>query len=85
MASSAGFDQPSLAPPPKWPRSSHSALWAPIWLSKVTLIVFAITFILMLLATALLFHFSEIHNGISVQREANHYAWKYGPPAGKLL
>ncbi|KAL6786618.1 hypothetical protein J3E68DRAFT_420134 [Trichoderma sp. SZMC 28012] len=81
VASSAGFDQPSLAPPPKWPRNSHSALWAPIWLSKVTLIAFAITFLLMLLATALLFHFSEIHNGISVQREANHYAWKYGPTA----
>ncbi|KAL7904247.1 hypothetical protein GGI35DRAFT_463719 [Trichoderma velutinum] len=81
VAAGAGSDQPVLVPPPKWPRSSHSALWAPIWLSRVTLIAFAITFLLMLLATALLYHFSEKNNGISVQREANHYAWKYGPTA----
>jgi hypothetical protein len=37
----------------------------------------------MLLATALLYHFSEENSGISVQKEANHYAWKYGPTAGK--
>ncbi|UKZ53144.1 hypothetical protein TrVGV298_006935 [Trichoderma virens] len=81
VANTASSDQRSLAPPPKWPRNSHSALWAPIWLSRVALIAFAVTFLLMLLATALLYHFSEQDNGISVQREANHYAWKYGPTA----
>ncbi|PTB65127.1 hypothetical protein BBK36DRAFT_1122469 [Trichoderma citrinoviride] len=67
--------------PPKWPRNSHPALWAPIWLSRVALVAFASTFLLMLLATALLYHFSEENSGLSVQEEANHYAWKYGPTA----
>lgn len=71
----------SQTPPPKWPRNSHPALWAPIWLSRVALVAFAVTFLLMLLATALLYHFSEENSGISVQKEANHYAWKYGPTA----
>ncbi|KAL7935756.1 hypothetical protein V8C35DRAFT_298159 [Trichoderma chlorosporum] len=78
---SAISDQRSQTPPPKWPRNSYSTLWAPIWLSWVTLVVFAITFLLMLLATALLYHFSQQDNGISVQQESNHYAWKYGPTA----
>ncbi|PTB38130.1 hypothetical protein M441DRAFT_147130 [Trichoderma asperellum CBS 433.97] len=73
--------QYSLAPPAKSPQSSRSNLWMPIWLSPAALIAFAVTFFLMLLTTALLYHFSEQGNGISAQREANHYAWKYGPTA----
>lgn len=76
--------QYSLAPPAKSPQSSRSNLWMPIWLSPAALIAFAVTFFLMLLTTALLYHFSEQGNGISAQREANHYAWKYGPTAGKM-
>ncbi|KAH6893362.1 hypothetical protein B0T10DRAFT_271548 [Thelonectria olida] len=56
-------------------------MWTPIWLTKFVLIVFAIGFWMMLLATGLLFHFSVENDGISVQKEANHYAWKYGPTA----
>lgn len=70
-------------PPVKPPQSSRSDLWMPIWLSRSVLVAFAITFLLMLLTTALLYHFSELGNGISTQREANHYGWKYGPTAGK--
>lgn len=70
-------------PPTKPPQSSRSELWTPIWLSRGVLIAFAVTFLLMLLTTALLYHFSEQGNGISTQREANHYGWKYGPTAGK--
>ncbi|KAL6859360.1 hypothetical protein J3F83DRAFT_717652 [Trichoderma novae-zelandiae] len=80
-ADSADSGHRSQTPPPKWPRNSHPALWAPIWLSRVALLAFAVTFLLMLLATALLYHFSEENSGISVQKEANHYAWKYGPTA----
>lgn len=70
-------------PPTKPPHGSRSKLWVPIWLSRVVLIAFAVTFLLMLLTTALLYRFSQQSNGISTQREANHYGWKYGPTAGK--
>ncbi|KAL6895350.1 hypothetical protein HDV57DRAFT_6312 [Trichoderma longibrachiatum] len=81
VADGAESSRRSQTPPPKWPRNSHSALWAPIWLSRAALVAFAFTFLLMLLATALLYHFSEENSGLSVQKEANHYAWKYGPTA----
>ncbi|KAM0256023.1 hypothetical protein ACHAQJ_005220 [Trichoderma viride] len=81
IAQNAKASQRSLTPPPKWPKDSYPTLWTPIWLSRVALIAFAITFLLLLLTTALLYHFSEQNNGISTQREANHYAWKYGPTA----
>ncbi|PON25247.1 hypothetical protein TGAM01_v205933 [Trichoderma gamsii] len=68
-------------PPTKPPHGSRSNLWVPIWLSRVVLIAFAVTFLLMLLTTALLYRFSQQSNGISTQREANHYGWKYGPTA----
>ncbi|KAL7789153.1 hypothetical protein V8C37DRAFT_386857 [Trichoderma ceciliae] len=71
----------SLTPPSKWPPNSHPTLWAPIWLTRAALIAFAAAFLSMVLATALLYHFSQQDHGISVQREANHYAWKYGPTA----
>ncbi|KAL7919614.1 hypothetical protein ACQKWADRAFT_300949 [Trichoderma austrokoningii] len=73
--------QDSPTPPTKSPQGSHSNLWMPIWLGRGVLIAFAITFLLMLLTTALLYHFSQRSNGISTQREANHYGWKYGPTA----
>lgn len=83
IASSVELDQRSLTPPPKRLQKSHSTLWTPIWLSRAVLIAFAIAFLIMLLATALLYDFSEKNSGLSVQREANHYAWKYGPTAGE--
>lgn len=83
VANSVSTTQYSLTPPAKSPQGSRSNLWMPIWLSRGALIAFAVTFLLMLLTTALLYRFSEQGNGISTQREANHYAWKYGPTAGK--
>lgn len=64
-----------------WPAGTRRRMWTPFWLSKLVLIAFAITFFLMLLATALLYHFSQANNGISSESEANHYGWKYGPTA----
>jgi hypothetical protein len=83
IAQNAQSKERSYTPPSKSPQDSNPTLWTPIWLSRATLIAFAVTFLLMLLTTALLYHFSEQNNGISAQREANHYAWKYGPTAGK--
>lgn len=52
-----------------------------MWLSKTVLSIFALVFVCMMLATGLLYHFSQENNGISTQKEANHYGWKYGPTA----
>ncbi|RFU81515.1 hypothetical protein TARUN_674 [Trichoderma arundinaceum] len=81
VANNEELSQRSSTPPPKWPQRSHPTLWAPIWLTRAALVAFAATFLLMLLATALLYRFSQRDHGLSVQREANHYAWKYGPTA----
>ncbi|KAJ3515065.1 hypothetical protein NM208_g15007 [Fusarium decemcellulare] len=56
-------------------------MWTPIWLSKTVLVFFALIFACMVLATGLLYHFSVENNGISTQKETNHYGWKYGPTA----
>ena len=59
-------------------------LWTPIWLRRTALVVFAVAFALMSLATGLLYHFSQVNNGISSQHEFNHYGWKYGPTACEI-
>lgn len=66
---------------PAWGKGAK--LWTPLWLTKTVLVIFVVVFSLMLLATALLFHFSQKNNGIGVQKEVNHYGWKYGPTACK--
>ncbi|KAJ6439890.1 cutinase transcription factor 1 alpha [Purpureocillium lavendulum] len=62
-------------------RRGNEGLWTPLWLTKTVLVIFVVVFCLMLLATALLFHFSQKNHGIGVQKEVNHYGWKYGPTA----
>ncbi|KAH7140774.1 hypothetical protein EDB81DRAFT_655305 [Dactylonectria macrodidyma] len=68
-------------PPPGWPEGAKEHMWTPFWLTKSVLVMFAAWFASMALATGLLYHFSLEHNGISAQKEANHYGWKYGPTA----
>ncbi|TDZ33421.1 hypothetical protein C8035_v011871 [Colletotrichum spinosum] len=64
-----------------WSDDSRPRMWNPIWLRKTVLAAFAACFVCMLLATALLYHFSLQNNGLGTQDEAHHYAWKYGPTA----
>lgn len=79
------YSHPPSAPVPAWPQDVKKHMWTPIWLTKSVLIVFAVGFWMMMLATGLLYHFSVENQGISVQKEANHYAWKYGPTACEYL
>jgi hypothetical protein len=57
-------------------------LWEPFWLSTPVLVAFAFVFSMIILATALLYQFSEKHRGIAIQEQDNYYMWKYGPMAG---
>ncbi|KAI9147472.1 hypothetical protein HJFPF1_12494 [Paramyrothecium foliicola] len=59
--------------------------WDPFWVSTPVMATFATAFTLMLLATALLYYFSEKHLGISTPEQKYHYSWKYGPTAEVLL
>lgn len=71
--------------PPSGGQDGHRKhMWTPMWLSKIVLFLFALVFVCMTLATGLLYHFSQENNGISTQKEANHYGWKYGPTACKF-
>ncbi|KAK6381393.1 hypothetical protein LTS17_004450 [Exophiala oligosperma] len=54
-------------------------LWTPIWLKKMTLILFAIFFALLVLALALLWHFDRTNDGFHVASDMKHYAWAYAP------
>lgn len=54
-------------------------LWTPIWLKKVTLILFALFFALLVLALALLWHFDRKNDGFHVASDMKHYAWAYAP------
>ncbi|KAF4962308.1 hypothetical protein FSARC_9593 [Fusarium sarcochroum] len=72
----------SQYPPSQWQDGATKRhMWAPFWLSKTVLVAFALTFICMMLATGLLYHFSVENDGISTEKETRHYAWKYGPTA----
>ncbi|KAM0431010.1 hypothetical protein ACHAPT_005647 [Fusarium lateritium] len=69
------------SPPAKGQDGLRQHMWTPMWLSKTVLLIFALAFVCMMLATGLLYHFSKANNGISTQKETNHYGWKYGPTA----
>ncbi|KAI1080438.1 hypothetical protein F5B20DRAFT_570288 [Whalleya microplaca] len=56
-------------------------MWNSIWLRAYVFISFAIVFSMMLLATALLYNFSDIYQGISAQDASRQYGWRYGPTA----
>lgn len=73
----------SSPPDSEWPGSRKPDMWRPIWLSKTVLLVFAMCFLSMTIATGLLYHFSVRDDGLSAQSESNHYGWKYGPTACK--
>ncbi|ETS82189.1 hypothetical protein PFICI_07191 [Pestalotiopsis fici W106-1] len=55
--------------------------WNPFCLRKIVLLLLSVTFLLCLLATALMYHFSQQYNGLSAEDEAKHYGWTYGPSA----
>ena len=67
-------------------RSNASVrMWNSIWLNPFVLMGFTILFAAMFVATLLLYHFSEIHHGLSTQISTNRYSWTYGPTARKTF
>lgn len=58
-------------------------LWNSVWLHKVVLLGFCAFFIAAFIALILLYHFSEVHRGLSTEISRNKYSWTYGPTAGK--
>lgn len=62
---------------------SPNILWNSIWLHKAVLIGFCALFVALFIALILLYHFSRVNQGLSVQTSTNKYSWKYGPTAGE--
>lgn len=58
------------------------SMWDPFWLWRTTLIGFMLVFLLLLILSIVLHHFSNLHHGLSTQISTNHYSWTYGPTAG---
>ena len=58
------------------------SMWNPFWLWRTTLIGFMLVFVLLLTSLIVLYHFSNLHHGLSIQMSRNHYGWTYGPTAG---
>lgn len=59
-------------------------MWNPFWLSRITLIGFILVFVLLIIILIILYHFSNLHLGLSTQGSNAHYSWTYGPTAGGL-
>lgn len=56
-------------------------LWNPLWLHKVVLFGFCALFAAIFTALILLYHFSNVHHGLSSESFQNQYGWTYGPTA----
>ena len=59
-------------------------LWNSVWLHRVVLIGFCALFAALFTALILLYHFSNVHRGLSTESSANKYGWTYGPTAGRF-
>ena len=57
-------------------------MWNPFWLWPTTLIGFILILVSLVMALVILYHFSNLHHGLSIQNPRNHYSWTYGPTAG---
>lgn len=60
-------------------------MWNPFWLWRTTLMGFTFVLILLVAVLVILYHFSNLHHGLSAQSSSNHYSWTYGPTAGELI
>ena len=57
-------------------------MWNPFWLWRTTLIGFILVFVLLVTSLVIVYHFSNLHHGLSTQISSNYYSWTYGPTAG---
>lgn len=59
-------------------------LWNSVWLHKVVLFGFCALFTALFSALILLYHFSNVHHGLSTESSKNKYGWTYGPTASEF-
>ena len=57
-------------------------MWNPFWLWRTTLIGFILVFVLLVTSLIIVYHFSNLHHGLSTQISSNYHSWTYGPTAG---
>lgn len=60
-------------------------MWNPFWLWRTTLIGFILIVVSLVMALIILYHFSNLHHGLSTQKLSKHSSWTYGPTAGELV
>ena len=61
------------------------SMWNPFWLWRTTLVGFVLLFVLLVIILIILYHFSNLHHGLSTQTANFHYSWTYGPTGGEIL
>ena len=60
-------------------------MWNPFWLWRTTLVGIVLVFVLLVIVLIILYHFSNLHHGLSTQTPNSHYSWTYGPTSGEIL
>ena len=56
--------------------------WTPFFLRRTTLSVFLVVFLSLVIALAVLYNYSQLHDGVGTADNRDHYLWTYGPTAG---
>ena len=64
------------------PRLDTRDSWVPIALNRRTLTAFSSTFVVIIIALAVLYNYSNTHNGLGNSNQKLHYFWTFGPTAG---
>lgn len=64
-------------------KGRERSMWNPFWLWRTTLIGFILVLVLLVVVLVILYHFSNMHHGLSTQISSHYYSWTYGPTAGR--
>jgi tryptophan-rich sensory protein len=59
--------------------------WLPIALRRKTLVAFMTVYLILIIVLAVLFDYSNKHNGVASSRANLYYLWTYGPTAGEHM
>ncbi|KAF7716412.1 Uncharacterized protein PECH_005297 [Penicillium ucsense] len=59
----------------------QKGVWKPSYLRKRILLLFLLVFSLLIASLEILYHYSQVRNGIVASIESRHYSWTYGPTA----
>lgn len=56
--------------------------WTPFYLRRMTLLGFALVYVMLLVALVVLGAFDQRNQGLATSKSSRHYLWTYGPTAG---